>query len=72
MPHVSSTVLGYVPTTRLVLTDYTVRANEFKAGAKSSSAASCLSWACKWIVVFELWLNGDIPFEEFDTNKHIF
>jgi len=50
----------------------TVRANEFKAGARSSSAASCLSWACKWIVVFELWLNGDIPFEEFDTSKHIF
>lgn len=51
----------------------TVRANEFKAGpTQSSSAASCLSWACKWIAVFELWINGDIPFEEFDTKIHKF
>ena len=26
----------------------------------SDSAASCLSWACKWIVLVESWLNGDI------------
>ena len=51
----------------------TVRPNEFQAsGNRSSTAASCIAWACKWICVFELWLNGDIPFEEFDTNIHKF
>lgn len=51
----------------------TVRANEFKSSeTKSSTAAGCLSWACKWIVVFELWLNGDIPFDSFRTDKHIY
>ena len=51
----------------------TVRANEFKdSETKSSTAAGCLSWACKWILVFELWLNGDIPFEAFRTDLHKF
>lgn len=51
----------------------TVKADQFKATeTRSSSAASCLSWACKWITVFELWLNGDIPYEEFNTSTHIF
>ena len=26
---------------------------------QSTSAASALSWACKWIVLCEMWLNGD-------------
>lgn len=26
----------------------------------STSAASALSWACKWIVLCEMWLNGEI------------
>lgn len=33
----------------------------FKAGqSRSTSAASALSWACKWIVLCEMWLNGEI------------
>ena len=49
----------------------TVRPSEFKSrdtGGKyiNSSAATCLSWACKWIVVFELWLNGDVGDEAFE------
>lgn len=33
----------------------------FKAGkAQSTSAASALSWACKWIILCEMWLNGEI------------
>ncbi len=33
----------------------------FKAGqTRSTSAASALSWACKWIVLCEMWLNGEI------------
>jgi len=33
----------------------------FKAGqTHSTSAASSLSWACKWIMLCEMWLNGEI------------
>lgn len=33
----------------------------FKAGqSRSTSAASALSWACKWIILCEMWLNGEI------------
>lgn len=33
----------------------------FKAGQnRSTSAASALSWACKWIILCEMWLNGEI------------
>lgn len=33
----------------------------FKSGQTySTSAASALSWACKWIVLCEMWLNGEI------------
>ncbi len=33
----------------------------FKAGVnQSTSAASALSWACKWIILCEMWLNGEI------------
>lgn len=28
--------------------------------AQSTSAASALSWACKWIILCEMWLNGEI------------
>ena len=32
----------------------------FKAGqARSTSAASALAWACKWIILCEMWLNGE-------------
>ena len=33
----------------------------FKAGQnRSTTAASALSWACKWILLCEMWLNGEI------------
>lgn len=36
----------------------------FKAGqTHSTSAASALSWACKWIILCEMWLNGEISDE---------
>ena len=36
----------------------------FRAGqARSTSAASALSWACKWIILCEMWLNGEISDE---------
>lgn len=36
----------------------------FKAGQTySTSAASALSWACKWIMLVEMWLNGEISDE---------
>ena len=36
----------------------------FKAGQSySTSAASALSWACKWILLCEMWLNGEITDE---------
>ena len=27
---------------------------------QSTSAASALSWACKWIILCEMWMNGEI------------
>ena len=27
---------------------------------QSTSAASALSWACKWIILCEMWLNGEV------------
>lgn len=33
----------------------------FKGGIQqSTSAASALSWACKWIILCEMWMNGEI------------
>lgn len=33
----------------------------FKTGQnRSTSAASALSWACKWILLCEMWMNGEI------------
>ena len=33
----------------------------FKASqSRSTSAASTLSWACKWIMLCELWINGEV------------
>ena len=49
----------------------TVRPQEFVSKndgvtKSNSSAASCISWACKWIVVFELWANGQVGDEAFE------
>lgn len=43
----------------------TARKEDVYAGSKVTSAASCLSWAAKWIAAFELWMAGDLSTDEF-------
>lgn len=44
----------------------TVEADAFRSGRnRSSTAASSLAWAAKWIAAFELWMLGDLSTEEF-------
>lgn len=49
----------------------TARPEDFQAThQRSSTAAVALSWAAKWITVFELWMAGTVTTEEFAS--HIF
>jgi len=43
----------------------TARKEDVKVGAVSTSAASSLAWAAKWIAVCELWLAGEVSTPEF-------
>lgn len=44
----------------------TARKEDFQASAtRTTTAASSLSWASKWIHVFELWRAGDVTTEQF-------
>lgn len=44
----------------------TVEADAFRSGKNhSSTAASSLAWAAKWIAAFELWMLGDLSTEQF-------
>lgn len=43
----------------------TARPQDVKVGQISTSAASALSWAAKWITTFELWIAGVISTAEF-------
>lgn len=44
----------------------TVAADSFKYGRNhSSTAASALAWASKWIAAFELWMLGDLSTAQF-------
>jgi hypothetical protein len=43
----------------------TARKEDVRAGKVTTSAASSLSWAAKWIAAFELWMTGDISTSEF-------
>ena len=48
----------------------TVEEDAFKAGADhSSTAASSLAWAAKWIAAFELWMLGEISTAEFAGHR---
>lgn len=48
----------------------TVEQSSFKAGADhSSTAASSLAWAAKWIAAFELWMLGEISTEQFESHS---
>jgi len=47
----------------------TARQGDFLANAEeSSSAASAIAWAVKWITVFELWLDGKVATPEFQSH----
>ncbi|MCF8228709.1 MAG: hypothetical protein K9G58_11760 [Bacteroidales bacterium] len=47
----------------------TARQQDFHASPQeSSSAASAIAWAVKWITVFELWLDGKVTTEEFQSH----
>jgi hypothetical protein len=47
----------------------TARQADFLATAEeSSSAASALAWAVKWITVFELWIDGKVTTLEFQAH----
>lgn len=44
----------------------TVEADSFRTDRnRSSTAASSLAWAAKWIAAFELWMLGDLSTEQF-------
>ena len=47
----------------------TARPEDVKIGRVSTSAASALSWAAKWITAFELWLTGDMSTSEFSGHR---
>ena len=44
----------------------TSQKEDFKASSShSTSASSCLAWAVKWIAVYELFVGGEVTYEEF-------
>ncbi len=43
----------------------TARREDVKTGYVTTSAASSLAWAVKWITVFELWIAGDVSTAQF-------
>lgn len=48
----------------------TSRPEDFRASAEvSTTAASALAWAAKWIAAFELWIAGDISTAEFSGHR---
>lgn len=46
----------------------TNEARDQKVGITTTTAASVLGWATKWLIAFELVLTGDLPLEDF--NQH--
>ncbi len=46
----------------------TNEAGDQKVGVTTTTAASVLGWATKWLIAFELVLTGDLPLAEF--NRH--
>jgi len=48
----------------------TARKEDFRASYDhSTSAASALAWAAKWIAAFELWMAGDLTTSEFSSHS---
>ena len=52
----------------------TARKEDFKAGRTASSAvttaAVAISWAVKWLSVFEIWLDGKVSDEDFQSHTY--
>lgn len=46
----------------------TAEAGNIKTGRESTSAASVIAWAVKWLMSFELVLTGDLTPEQFNTH----
>lgn len=49
----------------------TAESKDIKVGAQSTSAASVIAWAVKWIMAFELVMTGDLPKETFNAHGGI-
>lgn len=49
----------------------TAQAEDVKTGRTSTSAASVLAWAVKWLMAYELVLTGDMPKEDFMVHGRI-
>ena len=49
----------------------TNEAGDQKTGTTTTTAASVLGWATKWLVAFELVLTGDLPLEKFNAHGGI-
>ncbi len=43
----------------------TARREDFRTGRVTTSAASALGWALKWIAMFELYLSDEVTYEQF-------
>lgn len=46
----------------------TAEASNIKTGKETTSAASVIAWAVKWLMSFELVLTGDLSQEQFNTH----
>lgn len=46
----------------------TARMEDVHVGKTVTTAASALSWAVKWLSVFEIWLSGDITEQDFASH----
>ena len=46
----------------------TAEAGNIKTGKETTSAASVIAWAVKWLMAFELVLTGDLSQEQFNTH----
>ena len=47
----------------------TSRPEDVRVGKISTSAASAIAWAAKWIAVFELWLANEVSTDEFSGHN---
>lgn len=49
----------------------TNEAGDQKVGSTTTTAASVLGWATKWLIAFELVLTGDLPLDKFNAHGGI-